>query len=273
MQKTQERPKSLSPLSDSARAEAGERHLRFRPDIEGLRAVAIALVVLYHAGWRGARAGFLGVDVFFVLSGFLITGLLLDELPPRGPSRSRVLGPPRAPAPARRGARHARRPRSRAPSGSPPFDQRTFADTARAFAVYGSNILFARAQHRLLRGRRRRATRCCTPGRSRSRSSSISSSRPRCSLVGIWVRGRGVRCPATPSRRRGRRRVDRVVHRLPRPRRPLSRHRLLRAARPRVGVRPRRARAARHAPREQDLRRPCSRRSPSPVSPRSSVPP
>src|SRR3954470_15545486 len=80
MQKTQERPKSLSPLSDSARAVAGERRLRFRPDIEGLRAVAIALVVLYHAGWQGARAGFLGVDVFFVLSGFLISGLLLDEL-------------------------------------------------------------------------------------------------------------------------------------------------------------------------------------------------
>src|SRR5690242_3647751 len=65
-------------------AHAGERHLRFRPDIEGLRAVAIGLVVLYHAGWKGARAGFLGVDVFFVLSGFLISGLLLDELAATG---------------------------------------------------------------------------------------------------------------------------------------------------------------------------------------------
>lgn len=59
MEKTQERPKSLSPYSDSARPEAGERHLRYRPDIEGLRAVAIALVVLYHAGWRGRRANIL----------------------------------------------------------------------------------------------------------------------------------------------------------------------------------------------------------------------
>jgi len=78
MEKTQERPKSLSPHSDAVRADAGERHLRFRPNIEGLRAVAIALVVLYHAGWKGTRAGFLGVDVFFGLSGFLISGLLLD---------------------------------------------------------------------------------------------------------------------------------------------------------------------------------------------------
>ena len=84
MVKTQERPKSLSPHTDATHGEAAERHLRFRPDIEGLRAVAIALVVLFHAGWQGARAGFLGVDVFFVLSGFLISGLLLDELAATG---------------------------------------------------------------------------------------------------------------------------------------------------------------------------------------------
>ncbi len=51
----------------------------FRPDIEGLRAVAVLLVLFYHARFR-APGGYVGVDVFFVLSGFLITGLLLREL-------------------------------------------------------------------------------------------------------------------------------------------------------------------------------------------------
>lgn len=52
---------------------------QFRPDIEGLRAVAVLAVVLYHAGVPGLRGGFVGVDVFFVVSGFLITGLLVHE--------------------------------------------------------------------------------------------------------------------------------------------------------------------------------------------------
>ncbi|AKS31804.1 acyltransferase family protein [Mycolicibacterium goodii] len=52
---------------------------QFRPDIEGLRAVAVLAVVLYHAGLPGLRGGFVGVDVFFVVSGFLITGLLVGE--------------------------------------------------------------------------------------------------------------------------------------------------------------------------------------------------
>ncbi len=51
----------------------------FRPDVEGLRAVAVALVVLGHAGVSRVEGGYVGVDVFFVLSGFLITGLLIRE--------------------------------------------------------------------------------------------------------------------------------------------------------------------------------------------------
>ena len=52
----------------------------FRPDIEGLRAVAVVAVVLYHAGIPGIGGGYIGVDVFFVISGFLITGLLWREV-------------------------------------------------------------------------------------------------------------------------------------------------------------------------------------------------
>ena len=52
---------------------------RFRPDVEGLRALAILLVVLYHAGVPRLTGGYVGVDVFFVISGFVITGLLLRE--------------------------------------------------------------------------------------------------------------------------------------------------------------------------------------------------
>jgi peptidoglycan/LPS O-acetylase OafA/YrhL len=52
----------------------------FRADVEGLRAVAIAVVLLCHAGLPFAAGGYVGVDVFFVISGFLITRLLLGEL-------------------------------------------------------------------------------------------------------------------------------------------------------------------------------------------------
>ncbi|HEX7427038.1 MAG TPA: acyltransferase, partial [Mycobacterium sp.] len=52
---------------------------QFRTDIEGLRAVAVVAVVLFHAGLPGVGGGFIGVDVFFVVSGFLITGLLWRE--------------------------------------------------------------------------------------------------------------------------------------------------------------------------------------------------
>ncbi|SDC94145.1 Peptidoglycan/LPS O-acetylase OafA/YrhL, contains acyltransferase and SGNH-hydrolase domains [Sanguibacter gelidistatuariae] len=57
---------------------------RFRPDIEGMRAVAIGLVLFYHAGLPWIPGGFVGVDVFFVISGFLITGLLLREIAKTG---------------------------------------------------------------------------------------------------------------------------------------------------------------------------------------------
>jgi peptidoglycan/LPS O-acetylase OafA/YrhL len=51
----------------------------YRPDVDGLRALAIIPVVAFHAGLPAFSGGFVGVDVFFVISGFLITGLLLKE--------------------------------------------------------------------------------------------------------------------------------------------------------------------------------------------------
>lgn len=56
----------------------------FRSDIEGLRGLAVLLVVIFHARPTWLPGGFIGVDVFFVLSGFLITRLLVDELESTG---------------------------------------------------------------------------------------------------------------------------------------------------------------------------------------------
>jgi peptidoglycan/LPS O-acetylase OafA/YrhL len=66
-----------------------EQQNTFRPDIEGLRAVAVGAVVLFHAATPGVSGGYVGVDVFFVISGFLITGLLWREVSSTGTVRLR----------------------------------------------------------------------------------------------------------------------------------------------------------------------------------------
>src|SRR5699024_7165261 len=60
---------------------------RVRRDIEGLRAVAVLMVLVFHLRVPGTDGGFAGVDVFFVISGFLITGLMLREVQARGTVR------------------------------------------------------------------------------------------------------------------------------------------------------------------------------------------
>ena len=55
-------------------------HTRYRPDIDGLRTLAVLPVILYHAGVAMCGGGYVGVDVFFVISGYLIAGILLADL-------------------------------------------------------------------------------------------------------------------------------------------------------------------------------------------------
>jgi peptidoglycan/LPS O-acetylase OafA/YrhL len=66
------------------RATGAKKRQGYIPHIEGLRALAVGIVIAYHAGVPFTRGGFIGVDVFFVISGFLITGLLLKELDETG---------------------------------------------------------------------------------------------------------------------------------------------------------------------------------------------
>lgn len=76
----------IDPAVSSRALNDQESHSTYRPAIDGLRALAVTLVVAFHAGIPSIPGGFVGVDVFFVISGFLITGLLIAE----AESRSRI---------------------------------------------------------------------------------------------------------------------------------------------------------------------------------------
>jgi peptidoglycan/LPS O-acetylase OafA/YrhL len=84
---------AVSGSTTEGRQGQGVAQSGFRPDIEGLRAAAVLAVVLFHADVPGVGGGYVGVDVFFVISGFLITGLLWREASGTGTVRlSRFYG-------------------------------------------------------------------------------------------------------------------------------------------------------------------------------------
>ena len=68
---------AVHPAADGAES-------RIRADIQGLRGIAVLMVVLFHVGVPAFGGGFAGVDVFFVISGYVISGLLVDEIERRG---------------------------------------------------------------------------------------------------------------------------------------------------------------------------------------------
>lgn len=132
---------------DLASAQAFKNATAYRPEIDGLRAVAVTVVVLFHAGLPGFSGGFAGVDMFFVISGYLITGLLVRELLEAG--RIDILD------------FYARRVRRILPAftvvmlatlAAAPFmltpagEQQDLATSATAAAAFVSNIYFWRTQ-------------------------------------------------------------------------------------------------------------------------------
>ncbi|HYI60978.1 MAG TPA: acyltransferase family protein [Acidimicrobiales bacterium] len=77
-------PAATAPAPPPAPSPSDPATRGYRPHLDGVRAVAVAMVILFHLGYAWIPGGFVGVDVFFVLSGYLITGLLVGEATGRG---------------------------------------------------------------------------------------------------------------------------------------------------------------------------------------------
>jgi peptidoglycan/LPS O-acetylase OafA/YrhL len=69
-----------SAISGMDKTLSGRTPLRYRADIDGLRAVAVLSVLAFHIGLRGIQGGFVGVDVFFVISGYLISSIVFTDI-------------------------------------------------------------------------------------------------------------------------------------------------------------------------------------------------
>ena len=164
-----------------------ERH--FRPDIQGLRALAVLLVIVAHAGFGRSRGGFVGVDVFFVISGFLITSLLVREVEPLGPDLARGLLRAARPADPARGDAGDRRDGRRLASVCLPLDRAVEVIKDAVWVARSSRPTSTSPRSAPTTSRRTsRPPRCSTTGRCRWRSSSTSSGRC-CSSC--WLAWRG----------------------------------------------------------------------------------
>ena len=222
---------------------AGGR-LSYMPALDGLRALAVIAVLLYHGDVSWARGGYFGVDAFFVLSGFLITSLLLGEWRPRRRDRpAGVLDPARPAAAPGRGPRPRRGRVLRGTASRRRSSCTSCAATrSRRSATSRTGTRSSRTSRTSSSTRRRR--RCATSGRSRSKSSSTCSGRSSCSAL-LRV-GRGSRRAARRDVRAPRHRFGRAHGRaLPPGHRPVAR--VLRHRHPRAVAAHRRA--PRDAPR------------------------
>ena len=146
--------------------------LSYQPSIDGLRALAVLAVVLYHANVLGMRAGYLGVDIFFVISGFLISRIIIAEFVA---SRFTLVG------------FYERRVRRIIPAlflmvattiavdwyVLMPLDYKRLVQSAAATGLFASNIFFGDNNKEVISIRPPPNSPCCTPGRSGSRSNFI----------------------------------------------------------------------------------------------------
>ena len=98
--------------SDSLPTRRNPTPMGYQPGLDGLRAISVIAVIFYHAGFGWMHGGFLGVEVFFVVSGYLITSLLLEETRAhrrRAPAAVLAAACPAAAAGVVRGAHRGRR--------------------------------------------------------------------------------------------------------------------------------------------------------------------